>query len=207
MHHRNLIAVAAVALTGLGSLVAAGPASAAGTPKGTGTLTCALGGDATFDPPLTYGGTPGYKHEVVQFHLQLSNCTGPDTDTPQPNPTSATVTTRAIKVKDIRMGRSKVAGACANGEFNPTLVLKTDETWSGTTVRDTKTTIGPVNGNSGSGTSKGSYAGAASANLYATTSSGEQFESVCGSGGSGSLSELDLDDTMSSLTVGGAASS
>jgi hypothetical protein len=207
MHYRKLVVVTAVVLPSLGILAAAGPASATGTPKGAGTLTCVLGGDATFNPPLTFSGTSGFRHEIVQFNLQLSDCTGPGTDTPQPNPTSATVTTKPLKVKDIKMGKTKVAGACGNDDFNPTLLLKSTETWAGTTVKDTKTVIGPVNGNSGSGTSKGSYAGAASIALYATTVSGEQFQSVCGPGGTGSISELDLDDTMSSVTVGGSAAS
>ena len=207
MHYRKLVLATAVVMPSLGVLAAAGPASAAGTPKATGTLTCVLGGDATFDPPLTFSGTSGFKHEIVQFTIQLSDCTGPGTDTPQPNPTSATVTTKPLKVKDIKMGKSRVAGACGNDDFNPNLVLKSTETWAGTTVKDTKTDIGPVDGNSGSGTSKGSYAGEASITLYATTASGEQFQSVCGSGGTGSISELDLDDTMSSLTVGGPTSS
>ena len=207
MKLRRMLAAAAVLLP-LGAVFAiAGPASAAGTPKGTGSITCSLSGDATFTPPLTTNGTPGYKHEIIQFNLSATGCTGPDTDSPQPSPTSATITTKAIKVKDVGTGKSKVAGPCGNSEFDPTITLKSAEAWAGTSVKDTKTVIGPMTGDgvgglSGTGTAKKSYAGTASATLTLTTASDEQIQQVCKSGGSGSISEFDFDSTQSTMTVG-----
>jgi hypothetical protein len=213
MHYRKLLLAAAVVLPGAGVFAAAGPASAASTPIGIGTINCGVGGDITFTPPLTQDGTPGYKNEVVQFNLEPSNCTGPGTNTPQPTPTSATATTKPIKVKDIKMGKTKVAGACGNSDFNPTIVLKSTLAWVGTTIKDTKTDIGPMTSTSsatepglmGSGTSKKSYAGDdASATLYIDMPSAQQIQSVCATGGTGSLSELSLDSTTSTLTIVGA---
>jgi hypothetical protein len=213
MHYRKLLLAAVAVLPGAGLVVAAGPASAASTPTGIGTITCAVGGDITFTPPLTQDGTTGYKNEIIQFNLEPSNCTGPDTNTPQPTPTSATATTKPIKVKDLTMGRTKVAGACGNSDFNPTIVLKSSLAWVGTAVKKTTTDIGPMTSTSsntepglmGSGTSKRSYAGDdASAALYIETASAQQIQSVCGSGGTGSLSELSLDNTTSTLSIVGA---
>jgi hypothetical protein len=213
MHYRKLLLTAAAVLPGAGIFAAAGPTWAASTPTGIGTINCAVGGDITFTPPLTQDGTAGYKNEVIQFNLEPSNCTGPDTNTPQPTPTSATATTKPIKVKDLKMGRTKVAGACGNSDFNPTIVLKSSLAWVGTTIKQTKTDIGPMTSTSsatepglmGSGTSKGSYAGDdASAALYIDTVSAEQIQSVCGSGGSGFLTELSLDSTTSTLSIVGA---
>lgn len=209
MQLRRFLAAAAVVLP-LGAVVAiGGPASAAGTPKGAGTITCTIGGDATFTPALTSDGTPGYKHEVIHFNLSASGCSGPGSDTPQPNPTSATITTKPIKVKDIGKGKSKVAGACGNSEFNPTITLKSVEVWAGATVMDTRTVIGPMSGNgvgglAGTGTAKKSYAGTASATLTLTSASDEQIQQVCKSGGSGSISEFEFefDPTTSTMTVG-----
>jgi hypothetical protein len=211
MHYRKLLLAAAIVVPSAGVFVAAGTASAAGTPKGTGTLTCALAGTATFTPPLTPNGTPGFKREVIQFNLSASSCTGPGSDTPQPTPTSGTITTKPIKVADTGTGKSKVAGACGNSTFNPTLTLKSKETWVGATVKGTKTVIGPLTGNggtgmepglTGTGTAKKSYAGSASATLYLSTPSVTEIQQVCKQGGSGSISEFDFDGTTSTITVG-----
>ena len=212
MHVRRILAAAAVVLS-LGAVFATGgTAQAAGTPKGTGTVTCSVSGDATFTPPLTPNGTPGYKHEVIRFKLAASNCSGPASDRPQPNPMSATITTKAIKVADTGTGKSKLAGACGNSNFNPTITLKTTETWGGTTVKDTKTVIGPMMGNGGSnatepgltgtGTAKKSYAGGASATLYLSMPSVSQIQAVCSQDGSGSISQFDFDPSTSTMTVG-----
>ena len=197
MHIRRALAAAAVLLP-LGTVLAiGGTAQAAGTPKATGSITCALGGNATFTPPLTTNGTPGYKHEFIQFHLDASSCSGPAHDTPQPVSTSAAITTKPVKVPDIGKGKSKVAGACGNSDFNPTVYLKGTAAWSGgAPVAGTKLDVGPLMSTSsqsepgltGSGPAKKSYFGTATITLYITPASEMQLAQACGEGGAGGRS-------------------
>jgi hypothetical protein len=171
---RLLTAVTVVALP-LGLVVlSAGPASASSArptkaATGTGIVTCGIGGDATFTPPLTADGTPGFAHELVQFDLFAVNCTGGS-----PSPTSATIVSKAIKVKDVKVDGTKVAGACYVAPFDPGMVLKNKITWSPSGLKRShvKLTLTPLTnpggtltGYSGTGTTKGSYAGPSTATL------------------------------------------
>jgi hypothetical protein len=174
---RLLTAVTVVALplglvvisAGPASASSAKPAKAAKAATGTGIVTCGIGGDATFTPPLTADGTPGFAHEVVQFDLFAVNCTGGS-----PSPTSATIVSKAIKVKDVKVDGTKVAGACYVAPFDPGMVLKNKITWSPAGVKPShvKLTLTPLTnpggtltGYSGTGTTKGSYAGPSTATL------------------------------------------
>ena len=210
MHMRKLLAAAAVVVP-LGSVVAvAGPVGAVTPPPGNGTLACAISGDMTFYPPLTAYGTAGFKHEIIQFNLDAADCTGPDTNTPQPNPTSGSLTTHQIKAPDAKMGSTKVAGACYTSGFNAQLLLKSTATWGGgATVRDTKTKIGPLTGAgnnqpafTGTGTAQRSYFGSASLYVELDSDSANALAQICEEGMPGSISELDFDPTASSLTIG-----
>jgi hypothetical protein len=176
MQIRRLLTAIAVVSLPLGLVtIAAGSASASSipkapkAPKGTGAVTCVIGGDATFTPPLTANGTPGVAHELVQFSLVAANCTGGT-----PSPTSGTIVTRAIKVKDVKVGSTKVAGACHVVPFNPALLLKNKISWSPVSVKRSKVKLaltpttdsfGTLTGYTGMGTAKGSYGGPSSATL------------------------------------------
>jgi hypothetical protein len=205
MRYRNLLFGAAVILPIAGIVAAVGPAAAgARTVKGTGTVTCALGGDVTFTPPLTPDGTPGDKNEVVQFNLSASDCAGLPSNSPQPGPTGATVTVKPIKFKDDKLGKGmKVAGACSDVSEFTQKTLHLAAVWQGVTIKGTKVVYHIA---SGASTAKGSYFGAAAITLAQTAASQDQFESVCNpSGGSGSDATIDVDPTMSSLMVGSSA--
>jgi len=207
MRYRRLLLAATAVLPAAGVVGLAGTASAAGTPTGVGTLTCAVSGDATFTPPLTATGTPGYRDEIIHFDLQASSCSGPSSNRPQPNPTSASVTSRPIKLKDAKMGKTKVAGACGSNQFPQSLTLKSTESWAGTTVKTTKTIFKHLTGSgddtlsSGGGSSR-SYEGTASISLAISSSEASEIGAVCQSGGSGSISEIDFESASSTLTVG-----
>jgi hypothetical protein len=204
---------ATVAILPLGLIgVAAGPASASAVPKATGTVTCSVGGDATFTPPLTPGGTPGAPREVIQFNLTASGCTGPSTDKPVISPTSGALVTRAIRYKDAKIGKTRVAGACADGiTFDPILLLKSTVTWAPVNVRTTTLKLGPLSGTNngteagfgGTGTARRSYAGASSVTLLVQPESLTAIENTCKDGDVGtSVSEIDFDSTTSTMTVG-----
>ncbi len=208
MRYRNLLFVA-VMMAGA-TLVVAQPASAArpeaGAPKATGELTCAINGTVSFQPPITVTGTAGYKHQLWVWSLSLSACTGPAGDTPQPSPTAATVVTKDLKIPGTGTGKSASAGSCADlthytgmTKKGKAVNLKLNVTWAGgATIKNTKVRI-PIN-SGGNGSSKGSFTGAATWSANVTDFSA--FTAVCGTGGSGSLSSLTFDPTMSSLSVG-----
>jgi hypothetical protein len=198
---------------GIGISASTDSASASPAPTGVGTLTCSIGGNVTFDPPLTQSGTlpngPGFNREMAYFALQLTDCTGPDGNTPQPNPTAATMSGKSnIHLKDEKVpfaGHNvKVMGACGVG-FPPGS-LKNTEVWTGgSPVKKSSTTLNvSVTGGYIQGSSKGSYPGSASGTLNLTASSSDEYNSVCdGEGdGTGSISELTFDSSTSTLTVG-----
>ncbi len=82
-------------------------------------------------------GTPkgdGAKTETVDITLLLTNCTGPDSNTPQPNPTTSTVTFRThLKDTPVEfMGHiMNVLGGCGYGDFDPDASGKGAATWTG----------------------------------------------------------------------------
>jgi hypothetical protein len=210
----TLMAVTAAVLP-LGLItVAGGSASASPTPKAKGTVTCAVAGDATFTPPITPNGTPHVSHEVIQFNLSAIGCSGPSSNSPVISPTSGTIVTKAIKYKDAKVDKTKVAGACANGiTFNPTLLLRSTISWAPINVRHSAVKLGPLSGVSianpmefgftGSGTGSQSYAGGASVTLFLQPASVTALQNTCMDGDVGSsVSEIDFDSTTSSITVG-----
>jgi hypothetical protein len=181
MRVRRLLTAAAVMALPLGLIaVPAGSASATAATavaatkgpkavKGAGSVTCGIGGDATFTPPLTAEGTPGYPHESVQFHVFAVDCTGGS-----PGATSGTIVSRTVRVKDVTVGGTKVAGACHAAPFDPTLLLKNRITWSPAGLKRSHVKLaltpvtdadGTLTGYTGRGTAKGSYAGPSTASL------------------------------------------
>ena len=144
------------------------------------------------------------------MNLSASDCSGPDSNTPQPNPNSATINSKQNKVGDTGKGANKVAGACYNQTQGPSpLIVKSTLTWAGgATIRNTSTKIplsgvnnGPP-GLGGTGTAAHSYFGSASMQLLLTADSINNYGQVCGDGMAGSVSEFDFDPTMSTLTLG-----
>lgn len=215
MRYRTMVFAALIVATA--TVAVAQPATAgAKTVKGTGTLTCALGGAVNFTPPLSQSGTTGYKNEVVLWDLNASSCTGPTTNTPDPGPAGATLTIKSWKFKDdvvTPIGSTKpvkVAGACSDvTEFTgKTLHLKA--AWTGVTIKGTKVVD---HLSSGATTAKGSYFGSATITLVQTAASQAMYQAACpgndGTGGTGTGSDpqITLDSTMSSLTIGAIAAS
>lgn len=215
MRGRTTLMAVTVAVLPLGMItVAGGSASASPTPKAKGTVTCAVAGDAIFAPPLTPNGTPHVSHEVIQFNLKAMGCSGPSSNSPVISPTSGAIVTKAIKYKDAKVDKTRVAGACANGiTFNPTLLLRNTISWAPINVRHSTVKLGPLSGISianplesgftGSGTGSQSYAGGAAVTLLLQPASLTALENTCMDGDVGtSVSEIDFDSTTSSITVG-----
>jgi hypothetical protein len=207
-----LMTVFLLSSIGIGVSAMTSSASASAGPTGTGTLTCSIGGDVVFDPPLSQYGQlpngPGDNREIAVFSLGLTNCTGPESNTPQPNPTDATLNGKGdVHIKDEIfpfMGHNmKVIGACGLGDFVPTGTLKNTESWTGgspVSKSQTKLSVS-IDGGDINGTSTKSYSGSASGTLNLTAESSDEFNSVC-YGGSGSISELAFDASTSTLTIG-----
>jgi hypothetical protein len=197
---------------GIGVSATSGWASASTAPTGAGMLTCSIGGEVSFNPPLTQDGTPpngpGYNREIAYFALQLTDCTGPDSNTPQPNPTAATVNGKGkVHLKDETvpfMGHNmKVMGECASDYFPPSN-LKNTEDWTGESPvakSQTKLSVSVLGGNI-DGTSTGSYSGNVSGRLNLTAESSDEVNSVCNGDGTGSISALMFDASTSTLTIG-----
>ena len=192
--------------------VADGTGGAAMAPAGTGELSCSVGGSVSFSPPLTYSPEPGGKgqHQLAFVGLQLTNCSGSSSNTPQPNPTSATQKGNGVvHIKPTKvefMGHiSKGVGGCGYSDFDPDGNFHANETWFDTFIAKTKlkvqlnTTGGSVNG-----TSSGSYAGDVNGTLNLTAASASDYNSVCNGDpdGSGSISTLDFDQSTSSIAIG-----
>ena len=214
MTYRKLILMTVFLLSsvGIGVFATTSSASASAGPTGTGTLTCSVGGSVVFTPPLSQFGQlpngPGDNREIAFFSLGLTNCTGPGSNTPQPNPTDATMNGKGkVHIKDEIfpfMGHNmKVIGACGLGDFAPTGTLQNNESWTGgapVSKSHTKLSVS-VDGGDINGTSTKSYSGSASGTLNLTADSSNEFNSVC-FGGAGSISELAFDASTSTLTIG-----
>lgn len=172
---------------------------------------CGVAGSATFTPPLTPGGTPGVSHEEVTFSLTAVNCTGP-TNTPGSGPTSGTITTKAIRVKDGKVGKTRVAGACYAVPFYPKLVLRSKVAWAPISVKTSRLKIAlswlssqsVVTGLVGTGTSKGSYAGSSSLTLnIGDLADLIALQNTCTDGDAGtSVASIRFLSPNASLTVG-----
>jgi hypothetical protein len=214
MVYRKLILMTVFLLSSVGIGVSAltSSASASAGPTGTGTLTCSVGGEVIFNPPLSQYGQlpngPGDNHEIAMFSLGLTNCTGPESNTPQPNPTAATMNGKGdVHIKDEIfpfMGHNmKVIGACGLGDFDPNGTLKNTEAWTGgspVSKSQTKLSVS-IDGGDINGTSTKSYSGSASGTLNLTAGSSNEYNSVC-YGGTGSIVELEFDSSTSTLTIG-----
>jgi hypothetical protein len=213
MSGRKLVLMAALVLPSLALMSMPGSASASKVPPvtGTGSVTCTVQGGVSFNPPLTQSPSPAGRglRQDVEVNLQFTDCSGPDANTPQPNPTSATVSVNAHShLKDTKvefMGHmDNGVGGCGYSDFDPVTHVGNRERWAGGPPLSVTHTELQVNttGGSVSGTSTGSYAGGVSGQLNLDASSAEEYDSVCNGSGDGSISYLDFDPSTSSLTVG-----
>ena len=214
MIRKALIVAAAIAMP-FSTVAIVGSALPAGakTPNGTGSVLCVVSGTVSFNPALTPGqGTPGYKDEIVTISLSGSGCSGPSSNTPLPNPTTAAIATKPAKIKATKVGKVKYAGGCNNFATGAgSLTVKSVIGWSGGAAeKGSKTTLGNVTastdaaGNVGftaSGSGSKSYAGSDSAGVYFTTASSNAIVTCVGGSGP-PISSLNLDPTYSTITVG-----
>jgi hypothetical protein len=217
MNARKPILIMALMLPSVALVAIPGSASASGVaPTGAGTITCSVGGGVSFSPALTYYPYPagdGLRQDV-EVGLQLTNCIGSDSNTPQPNPTAATVSfnihTHLPYTKVEFMGHiMNGVGGCSYGDFDSDAHVGVDERWmGGSSVSKTHTGL-EVNTTGGgfSGHSFGSYPGNVSGTLNLTPDSEAQYNAVCnGSGGEGSVEGLSFDSSTSTITIGEPAS-
>ena len=182
----------------------AGPAFAAKV-TGTGSVTCNVGGTASFNPPLSQNGAAASKEVVTLSGVTISNCSG---GTPSASG-GGTITIKPLKIKGT--GKPKMAGSCSNlaGSVS-TILAKTKTSWANG-AKPTKTVesnfkiavgSGASAGEEGfasqDGTASGSYAGSGSVTAYFTQSSSSAFIAACG--GSGSLSTAQIDSSTSTFT-------
>ncbi len=211
MTARKIVLIVALVLPSVALVAIPGSASASPKPTGTGTLTCSVGGGVTFNPPLTEFGTPpgpGARKDVANVFLQLTDCSGPDSNTPQPNPTATTVGGRTyLKNTTIEfMGHMmKVVGGCSFSGFDPEARTGNYAEWTGGSPVSRTHTILHVDtvGGDVTGTSTGSYPGLVSGTLNLTAESADEYNTVCGNGsGEGSISSLQFDALTSTMTIG-----
>jgi hypothetical protein len=170
MNGRKLVLIVALVLPSVALMAIPGSASAsrAPAPTGTGTLTCSVEGGVSFHPALTYYPYPGGDRlrQVAEVGLQLTGCSGPDSNTPQPNPTAATVSfdgqTHLKYTKVEFMGHiMNGVGGCGYSNFDPDVHIGVDERWmGGSPVSKTHTGLEvETTGGFVSGHSFGSYPG------------------------------------------------
>ncbi len=208
--------VVVVALPLMGVVVGTGPAGAASHSHpvaAVGTVTCSYSDTISFDPPLAPGaGTPGFAMEVVTIApATLSGCTG--TANPGVIPTTgAVVRAKVIRIKGVRIGGVYKAGACqafqelAWPELRPTI----DWTSTGAVLKSSHVslysgegTVNSVNGNLGvlwSGAGTSSFAGSSTVSAYYDTASSDSMVNCIG--GSGTVSSLTIDPSVSTITLG-----
>ncbi|MGA2837358.1 MAG: hypothetical protein ABSF84_12250 [Acidimicrobiales bacterium] len=215
MHSTRLAKVAvAVTLPLMGVAAVSGNAGAA--PKAVtaiGNVTCSYSDTISFNPPLAPGaGTPGYALETVTIApATLSGCSG--SADPGVIPTSgAVLRAKSFKIKGVRIGRVYKAGACQSFQELAWPELRPTIAWTSTGVNLKSThvssftgegTTNPVNGNLGvifSGNDSSSFAGASTISAYYDTASSDAMVNCLG--GSGTVSSLTIDPTVSTISLG-----
>jgi len=116
--------VLAVAALPLASVVLLEGTSAAKSLTGAGTVSCHISGTLQFSPGLTPSGTAASK-EVVTVSSQLADCSG---GSPAASPGGTT--TKPIKSKATKVGKTKMAGSCASAS-SATATVKGKQSWNG----------------------------------------------------------------------------
>ncbi len=186
------------------------PAGATRVPEPTGTVTCVVGGNLSFNPPLIPGnGTPqATTVEIVSINVSLSGCTG-SSNPPGLVPTGGTVVTKPLKFRATRIGHTAYADGCAPfAAAASSKTIKSTVTWNNG-IKDTKATFGFT----ATGTAIKSFAGKAVATLFFDGNSENDMTS-CVAGGyasrtnpyGGPISRLTFDSLTSMISFGPAAS-
>jgi hypothetical protein len=203
----------AVIIPAAAVVMAVSPASAGGSVKAQGTVTCQLASSFSFNPPLSPGiGTTGANKEVVTMGpAALSGCTGSVTAGSVPTSGAQTkATTINIKALKHLPGGGKAAGGCPAFLDLTWPKFKPKYTWTtgGTPDAKTKSQLakGGTWGTDGSnftltfnGTAKGSFTGTVAINAVFDTTSSAAFLACIG-GTPGTISTAEFDPTMSTIT-------
>jgi YVTN family beta-propeller protein len=209
-NRRTLLVVAVVILMPLALVVAVASPASAKVITPSGNVTCDVGGSLTFSPPLTPGnGTPNVPNEVVSTNLALSSCTGSSDPVGQVPTASTSVVTKAIKIKAVKIGRTKYAGGCNTfaSAINASSI-KSTITWNNG-IQLTKTTLsnpllrtGGAETNIGAlGSATKSFTGSGSLNAFLSSASTRAL-GICLIGRGSSLSSVAFDSSTSSITLG-----
>ncbi len=176
------------------------------TALGTGAVSCHLSGGVTFSPPLTPAGVSASK-EVVTVNIAATGCSGG-----APPQSSATITTKALKIKATKTGKTKIAGSCNDfATAAKTISVKSKWAWA-SPAKKTKTLIsnlsegvngeGEVGFSSSSVSVSGSYGSSGSVAVYFTPTSSDAILGCVAGSSSAQVSSLTLDTSSSSATLG-----
>ncbi len=211
MANRRTYLVVAVAILVPLSLVAAVATPAFAkviTPSGN--VSCVVSGSLSFNPPLTPGnGTPNVSDEVVSTNLTLSSCAGSSHPVGQVPTASTSVVTKAIKIKAIKIGRTKYAGGCNTfASAIKASSLKSTITWDNG-IKVTNTTLdnpllhtgGAETNISALGSATKSFAGSGSLNAFLDSGSTRAL-GICLIGRGSSVSSVTFDSSTSSIALG-----
>ena len=208
-HRRTALVAAAAALISLTMVGAVATPASAKVVTPSGNVTCKVSGSLSFTPPLTPGnGTPNVADEVISTTLSLSGCAGSSDPVGQVPTASTSVVTKAIKIKAIKIGRTKYAGGCNTfvSAIKATSIESTI-TWNNG-IKLSKTTLGnvqlneiaPSNSISASGSATGSFGGRSFLNAQLNSASSTAL-GTCLVGSGPSVASVTFDSSTSSITL------
>jgi YVTN family beta-propeller protein len=208
-NRRTLSAVAAAILMPSILVVAVATPASAKVITPSGNVTCQVGGSLGFSPPLTPGnGTPNVSDESVSITLALSNCAGSSNPVGQVPTDSTSVVTKAVKIKAVKIGRTKYAGGCNTfGSAIKATSFKSTITWNNG-IKLSKTTLGnvqlneiaPENAISANGSATKSFDGLSFLNAQLDSSSSTAL-GTCLVGSGPSVASVTFDSSTSSITL------
>jgi len=209
-NRRTLFVLASAILLPLTTVVAVATPASAKVITPSGNVACHVGGSLSFSPPLTPGnGTPNVSDEVVSINLALSGCAGSSNPVGQVPTASTSVVTKAIKIKAIKIGKTKYAGGCNTfaSAINASSITSTI-TWNNG-IKLSKTTLSNLDLRTGNteanisalGSATKSFAGSGSLNTFLDSGSTRAL-GICLIGRGSSISSVNFDSSTSSITLG-----
>ena len=206
---RTLFVTAAAVLVSLTMVGAVATPASAKVITPSGNVTCNVNGSLSFSPPLTPGnGTPNVSDEVISTSLALSGCTGSSNPVGQVPTASNSVVTKAIKIKAVKIGRTKYAGGCNTfASAIKATSIKSTITWNNG-IKLSKTTLGnvqlneiaPTNAISANGSATESFDGLGLLNAQLDSASSTAL-GTCLVGSGPSVSSVTFDSSTSSITL------
>jgi YVTN family beta-propeller protein len=209
-NRRTLMVVAAAILMPLPLLAAVATPASAKVVTPSGNVSCVVSGDLTFSPPLTPGnGTANAADEVISTNLTLSSCAGSSQPVGHVPTASTSVVTKAIKIKAIKIGRTKFAGGCNTlasaikaSSINSTITWNNGIKPSATTLGNAVLLTGNTEANiSARGSATKSFAGSGFLNAFLDSASTRAL-GICLVGRGSSISSVAFDPSTSSITLG-----